>query len=127
LIAKKIVFTEKAPKHFGPYSQAVICGDLVFISGQIPINPRTSKIVISGIEFQTIQVMENLNNILESVSLSLYDVVKTSVFINDLKDFQSFNTIYGKHFGVNPPARSTVQTGLMAGVLLEIDAITKKS
>ena len=123
---KKIVFTEKAPKPVGPYSQAVICGDFVFVSGQIPINPKTSTIVTGGIETQTVQVMENLKSILESVSLTLDDVVKTSVFLSDLNDFQSFNSVYGKYFGVNPPARSTVQAGLMSGVLLEIDAIAKK-
>ena len=123
---KKIVFTEKAPKPVGPYSQAVICGDFVFVSGQIPINPKTSTIVKGGIEAQTVQVMENLKSILESVSLSLAYIVKTSVFLSDLNDFHSFNNIYGKYFGVNPPARSTVQAGLMAGVLLEIDAIAKK-
>jgi 2-iminobutanoate/2-iminopropanoate deaminase len=125
-LSKKIVFTEKAPKPVGPYSQAVVCGDFVFVSGQIPINPKTSTIVKGGIEAQTVQVMENLKSILESVSLSLAYIVKTSVFLSDLNDFHSFNNIYGKYFGVNPPARSTVQAGLMAGVLLEIDAIAKK-
>jgi len=125
-LSKKIVFTEKAPKPVGPYSQAVVCGDFVFVSGQIPINPKTSTIVKGGIEAQTVQVMENLKSILESVSLSLAYIVKTSVFLSDLNDFHSFNNIYGKYFGVNPPARSIVQAGLMAGVLLEIDAIAKK-
>ena len=125
-MSKKIVFTEKAPKPVGPYSQAVVCGDFVFVSGQIPINPKTSTIVKGGIEAQTVQVMENLKSILESVSLSLAYIVKTSVFLSDLNDFHSFNNIYGKYFGVNTPAQSTVQAGLMAGVLLEIDAIAKK-
>jgi 2-iminobutanoate/2-iminopropanoate deaminase len=127
LLTKQTVFTEKAPKPVGPYSQAVISGDFVFISGQIPLDPQSSKIVEGGIEAQTIQVMENLKNILESIDLTLDDVVKISVFLNDLNDFQSFNTVYGRYFEKNPPARSTVQVGLMAGVLLEIDAIAKKS
>lgn len=125
-MSKKIVFTENAPTPVGPYSQAVICGDFVFVSGQIPINPKASKVVTGGIEAQTVQVMKNLKSILESVSLTLDDVVKTSVFFSDLNDFQSFNSVYAKYFGGNPPARSTVQAGLMAGVLLEIDAIAKK-
>jgi len=125
-LSKKIVFTENAPTPVGPYSQAVICGDFVFVSGQIPINPKTSTVVTGGIEAQTAQVMENLKSILENVSLTLEDVVKTSVFLSNLNDFQAFNSIYGKYFGVNPPARSTVQAGLMTGVLLEIDAIAKK-
>jgi 2-iminobutanoate/2-iminopropanoate deaminase len=127
LLTKRTVFTEKAPKPVGPYSQAVISSDFVFISGQIPLDPQSSKIVEGGIEAQTIQVMENLKNILESIDLTLDDVVKISVFLNDLNDFQSFNTVYGRYFEKNPPARSTVQVGLMAGVLLEIDAVAKKS
>lgn len=111
----------------GPYSQAVISGDFVFISGQIPLDPQSSKIVEGGIETQTVQVMENLNNILESIDLTLDNVVKTSVFLSDLNDFQPFNRVYGKYFDKHLPARSTVQVGLMAEVLLEIDAIAKKS
>ncbi len=124
---KKIVFTENAPKPVGPYSQAVISGDFVFVSGQIPIDPKTSKVVDGGIEVQTVQVLENIKHILESINLTLNDVVKTSVFLSSFSDFQSFNRVYSKYFRVNPPARTTVQTGLMAGVLLEIDAIAKKS
>ena len=124
---KRNVFTEKAPKPVGPYSQAVISGDFIFISGQIPINPNSQKIVEGGIEAQTIQVLENLKNILESVDLTLTDVVKTSIFLSDLNDFQNFNMTYSRYFDKNPPARTTVQAGLMAGVLLEIDAIAKKS
>lgn len=126
-MAKRIVFTEKAPKPVGSYSQAVISGDFVFVSGQIAIDPETSKVIEGGIEAQTVQVLENIKNILESVDLSLNDVVKTSVFLSDLSDFQSFNRVYSKYFEKNPPARTTVQAGLMAGVLLEIDAIAKIS
>ena len=111
----------------GPYSQAVISGGFVFISGQIPINPQSSKIVEAGIEAQTIQVMENLKNIVESVDLTLDDVVKTSVFLSNLNDFQAFNIVYGRYFNKNPPARTTVQAGLMTGVLVEVDAIAKKA
>jgi len=126
-LAKKIVFTEKAPKPVGPYSQAVISGDFVFISGQIAIDPKSSKVIEGGIEAQTVQVLENLKNILESIDLTLNDVVKTSVFLSNFSDFQSFNQVYSKYFEVNPPARTTAQAGLMAGVLVEIDAIAKKS
>ena len=126
-MSKKIVFTEKAPKPVGPYSQAVISGDFVFVSGQIAIDPKTSKVVDGGIEAQTIQVLENIKHILESINLTLNDVVKTSVFLSSFSDFQSFNQVYSKYFEVNPPARTTVQAGLMAGVLLEIDAIAKKA
>ena len=126
-MAKKTIFTEKAPKPVGPYSQAVISGDFVFISGQIAIDPKSSKVIEGGIEAQTVQVLENLKNILESIDLTLNDVVKTSVFLSNFSDFQSFNQVYSKYFEVNPPARTTAQAGLMAGVLVEIDAIAKKS
>jgi 2-iminobutanoate/2-iminopropanoate deaminase len=125
-LTKRIVFTEKAPKPVGPYSQAVISGGFVFISGQIPINPQSSKIVEAEIEAQTVQVMENLKNILETIDLTLDDVVKTSVFLSDLNDFQAFNMVYGRYFDKNPPARTTAQAGLMTGVLVEVDAIAKK-
>ena len=125
-MSKKTVFTEKAPKPVGPYSQAVISGGFVFVSGQIPIDPETSKLVEGRIEAQTVQVLENLTNILESINLTLNDIVKTSVYLSDLSDFQSFNRVYSRYFEVNLPARTTAQAGLMAGVLLEIDAIAKK-
>lgn len=125
-MSKKTVFTEKAPKPVGPYSQAVISGGLVFVSGQIPIDPATSKVVDGGIEAQTVQVLENIKHILESVGLTLGDVVKTSVFLSNFADFQSFNRVYSKYFEENPPARTTVQAGLMAGVLLEIDVVATK-
>ncbi len=126
-MSKKLVFTENAPKPVGPYSQAIISGDFIFISGQIPLDPQSQKIVEGEIEVQTVQVMENLKNVLESIDLTLDDVVKTSVFLSDLNDFKVFNMVYGRYFEKVPPARSTVQVGLMAGVLLEIDAIAKKS
>ena len=125
LLSKRIVFTERAPKPVGPFSQAVISGDFVFISGQIPINPKTSKIAKGGIDMQTVQVLENIKNILESIELSLEDIVKTSVFLSNFENFQSFNSIYSKYFEKNPPARTTVQTNLLAGVLVEIDIIAK--
>jgi len=126
-LTKRIIFTEKAPKPVGPYSQAVISDTLVFISGQIPLDPKFQKIVKGGIEAQTGQVLENLKNILKSINLTLADVIKTSVFLSDLNDFQNFNKVYSRYFDKNPPARTTVQAGLMAGVLLEIDAIAKKN
>jgi 2-iminobutanoate/2-iminopropanoate deaminase len=126
-LTKQTVFTKKAPKPVGPYSQAVISGDFVFVSGQIPLDPKSSKIVKGGIEAQAVQVLENLKNILESIDLTLEDAVKTSVLLSDLNDFQAFNSVYSRYFNKNPPARTTAQAGLMAGVLLEIDAIAKKS
>ena len=126
-MAKKIVFTEKASKPIGPYSQAVIIGNLVFISGQIPIDQKTSKVIRGGIEEQTIQVLENLKTILESIELKLINVVKVSIFLSDLNLFQSFNNVYSKYFEASTPARTTVQVGLLDGVLIELDAIAEKS
>jgi len=124
-LAKKVVFTDKAPKPVGPYSQAVISGDFIFVSGQIALDPKSSEVVEGGIEAQTVQVLENLKNVLTSVDLTLDDVVKTSVFLSNLNDFQAFNRVYSRYFDKNPPARTTVQAGLMAVVLLEIYAIAK--
>ena len=124
---KEIIFTEKAPKPVGPYSQAIRSGDFVFVSGQIAIDPETQKVVEGEIERQTAQVLENIKNILENVDLSLTDVVKTSVFLSDISDLQAFNRVYSKYFEKDPPARTTVQANLMVGVLIEIDAIAKIS
>ena len=124
-MSKKVVFTGDAPKPVGPYSQAVVCGGFVFVSGQIPIDPETSKIVEGDVEVQAVRVLENIKNILVSVGLTLDDVVKTSVFHSDLGDFQVFNSVYGRFFGEDAPARTTVQAGLMSGVLVEVDAIAK--
>ena len=87
---------------------------------------NSKRLSRGGIEAQTGQVLENLKNILKSINLTLADVIKTSVFLSDLNDFQNFNKVYSRYFDKNPPARTTVQAGLMAGVLLEIDAIAKK-
>jgi 2-iminobutanoate/2-iminopropanoate deaminase len=124
-LTKKIIFTKKAPKPVGPYSQAIMSGGFVFISGQIALDPKTSKIAEGGIEVQTVRVLENIKNILESVELNLSDVMKTSVFLSDISNFQAFNRVYSRYFESEPPARTTVQANLMAGVLLEIDAIAQ--
>jgi len=124
-LTKKIIFTKKAPKPVGPYSQAIISGGFVFISGQIPLDPKTSKIVEGGIEAQTNRVVENIKSILENVELNLSDVMKTSVLLSDISNFQAFNRIYSRYLESEPPARSTVQANLMAGVLVEIDAIAQ--
>jgi 2-iminobutanoate/2-iminopropanoate deaminase len=97
-LSKRIIFTPRAPKPVGSYSQAVICHDLVFISGQIPINPQIQKIVKGSIETQTVQVLENLKHILESINLTLDNVVKATVLLNDLSDFKLFNKVYSKYF-----------------------------
>lgn len=125
-MGKKIIFTKKAPKPIGPYSQAIVSGNFIFVSGQIAIDPETSKIVKGDVEAQTTRILENIKNILDSVNLGLKDVVKTTIFLRDINDFQAFNRVYNKYFENNPPARTTVQANLMDGFLIEIDAIAKK-
>jgi 2-iminobutanoate/2-iminopropanoate deaminase len=121
---KKIVETNHAPKAIGPYSQAVIAENLMFISGQIPINPQTNEIV-EGIENQTKQVMQNLLAILESQNVTFSNVVKSSIFIKNMNDFNEINQIYASYFeSGNAPARETVEVSrLPKDVLIEISMI----
>jgi len=126
-MSKKIVFTEKAPKPIGPYSQAILIGNMMFLSGQIPIDPETNRIIGGSIKEQTRRVLENIKTVLESEDFSLDDVVKVTVFLKDLSIFGEFNEVYGEYFSSNPPARTTVEvSNLPKGVLIEIDAIAIK-
>ena len=124
---KKIINTDNAPAPIGPYNQAVKSGHLIFTSGQIPIDPTTGGIVAGGIREQTIQVLENLKNVLEEADCTLDDVIKTTVFLADMADFPTLNTLYAEYFGEkNAPARSTVQVAaLPKGARVEIEAIAK--
>ena len=119
--------TDDAPKAIGPYSQAVSYNDLVFLSGQIPINPRTGKIEATTIEAQTDQVLKNLLAVLKAAGTDLSKVVKCTVFLSNMEDFAAFNQVYATYFGDVPPARSTVQVArLPRDVKIEIDAIAHK-
>jgi 2-iminobutanoate/2-iminopropanoate deaminase len=123
---KSVVRTEEAPAPFAgaPYSQAIRIGDLVFVSGQIPLRPGGSQLVGPGIAEQTEQVFANLRAILEAAGSGLDRLVKTTVFLKDLDDFAAMNEVYKKHAGETPPARSTVQVAAIpAGALVEIEAI----
>jgi 2-iminobutanoate/2-iminopropanoate deaminase len=121
------VFTDRAPKPIGPYSQAVIAGNFVFLSGQIPIDPKTGEIVDGGIRDQTRRVLENIKAILEEAGCSLNDVVSVTVFLKDLLHFNDFNEVYSDYFSENRPARSTIQAAaLPKNVLVEIAAIAYK-
>ncbi len=126
---KTAVSTTAAPAAIGPYSQAVRVGDLVFTSGQIPTDPATGSFVAGGITEQTTQVLENLKAILTAAGLGLADVVKTTVFLKDMKDFGAMNEVYATYLapeGVVPPARSTVQVAaLPRDAMVEIDVIAK--
>jgi 2-iminobutanoate/2-iminopropanoate deaminase len=121
---KKIIFTDRAPKAIGPYSQAIRTESLVFTAGQVGINPETGELAGGGIEEQTRQALSNLKSVLEAADSGLNFVVKTTVFLKDMNDFAKMNAIYGEAFGENPPARSTVAVaGLPKGALVEIEAI----
>ncbi len=122
-----VVNTEKAPAAVGPYSQAIRCGNFVFTSGQIGINPLTGQVRI-GIEEQTRQVLANLAAVLEAAGSGLDNVVKTSIFLTDIADFSAVNDIYAEAFAGPPPARSTFQVAaLPLGALIEVEAIALAS
>ncbi|HMI83959.1 MAG TPA: RidA family protein [Polyangiaceae bacterium] len=121
---KQIIQTSEAPKAIGPYSQAVRVGELVFLSGQIPLDPATGNVVEGDIVVQTRRVMENLGAVLSAAGASFAEVVKTTIFLADLGHFSKMNEVYGTYFASEPPARATVQVGaLPRGVLIEIDMI----
>lgn len=125
---KRIIATDRAPKAIGPYSQAVDLGDLVFCSGQIPLDPATGQVVGGGIEAQTEQVLRNLEGVLQAAGLTMADVVRTTVFLIDLGEFPTMNEVYARRFPEAPPARSTVQVvALPKGVRVEIDAIARRA
>ena len=124
---RQTVATDDAPRAIGPYSQAIIAGDLVFLSGQIPTDPQTGEFVAGGVAEQTEQVLKNLTQVLRAAGCGLADVVKTTVFLADMQDFAAMNEVYGRFFETEPPARSTVQAaGLPRGARVEIDAIAVK-
>jgi 2-iminobutanoate/2-iminopropanoate deaminase len=120
----RIVHTENAPAAIGPYSQAVVAGNFLFTAGQIAIDPASGQIVQGDVTAQTERVMRNLAAVLENAGASWADVVKTTVYLQDMADFPRVNEVYGRVMGEARPARSTVQVaGLPRGVLVEIDAV----
>lgn len=122
-----IVSTPKAPKAIGPYSQAVVSSDLVFTSGQIPLDPETQQMVQGDVRVQAERVMENLAAVLAAAGTSFEKVVKATIFLADLNDFAAVNEVYGKRFVKDPPARSTVQVAaLPKGARLEIELIARR-
>ncbi len=124
---REVVYTRAAPEPIGPYSQAVKAGNLLFVSGQIPIDPKTGDVVKGGIREQTRQVLENIKAVLEAAGYGLSDVAMAFVFLADLSLFGQFNEVYAEYFREKPPARVTVQAaGLPRGVLVEIAVIAVK-
>jgi len=121
---KKIISTNEAPGAIGPYSQAVRSGSFLFCSGQIPLDPKSGQIVPGDIAAQTRRVLDNIAAVLKAVGLTCDNVVKTTIFLTDLGDFQIVNEVYGSYFKQDPPARSTVQvSALPRGAKVEIEAI----
>jgi 2-iminobutanoate/2-iminopropanoate deaminase len=121
---KKIIATTSAPAAVGPYSQAVRVGNFVFCSGQIPLDPATQQIVAGDITAQTKRVLENVTAVLQAEGLSFENIVKTTIFLTNLGDFQTVNEIYGSYFKSEPPARSTVEvSALPKGAAVEIEVI----
>lgn len=121
---KKIISTSEAPAALGPYSQAVRVGSTIYCAGQIPLDPKTGQIVSGGVEVQTQRVLDNIAAVLKAEGLNFDNVVKTTIFLIDLGDFQTVNEIYGSRFNQAPPARSTVQVAaLPKSARVEIEVI----
>tara|TARA_Y100000768_G_C23986745_1_gene689356 strand:+ start:2891 stop:3274 length:384 start_codon:yes stop_codon:yes gene_type:complete len=125
---KKPILTDKAPEPIGPYNQAINFDNTIFVSGQIPLNPETGKLVDSGIRDETKQVMENLKEILHEANFKMNDIVKTSIFLKSMDNFGEVNEEYGKYFeNIIPPARETVEVSkLPLDVNVEISCIAIK-
>ncbi|MEM4810044.1 MAG: RidA family protein [Desulfurococcaceae archaeon] len=125
---KKVIYTDKAPKPIGPYSQAICIDGWLFISGQIPIDPLTGSVIKGDFRAQVERVLENLKAIIEAAGGSLRDVIKVTVFLKDIAKFNEFNEVYSRYFSENPPARSAVEVNkLPRDVDVEIEAIARLS
>jgi 2-iminobutanoate/2-iminopropanoate deaminase len=123
-VSVRIIHTDSAPAAIGPYSQAIVAGNFLYTAGQIPLDPNTGQIVQGDVTVQTERVMRNLTAVLEAAGTSWANVVKTTVFLQDMADFPRVNEVYGRMIGDARPARSTVQvSALPRGVLVEIDAV----
>jgi 2-iminobutanoate/2-iminopropanoate deaminase len=124
---KKIIFTEKAPKPVGPYSQAVEMNGTLYVAGQVPLDPQTVKVVEGGIQEQTLQVMKNIGAILEAAGYGFSDVVKSTCLLSSMSDFKAMNEVYARFYPENPPARAAFAVKeLPLGVLIEIEAVAMR-
>jgi 2-iminobutanoate/2-iminopropanoate deaminase len=127
ILEKKIIKTGAAPEAIGPYSQAVEAGSLVFISGQIPIDPKNGNVIQADIKAQTRQVMENANAILSEAGCGMSQVVKVTIYLKNMADFSAMNEVYGSYFRSDPPARATVEVSrLPKDVAVEMDFVAWK-
>lgn len=128
MLERKIIHTDQAPAAVGPYSQAVLSGDLLFCSGQIAIDPRTNDVLKVDVRAQTEQVMRNIRAVLNAAGMDFSHIVKTTIFLTDMNDFAAVNEIYARHFTAEPPARSTVAVAaLPKGVNVEIEVIARRA
>lgn len=124
---KTVVLSKDAPEPIGPYSQAISLGNLLFCSGQVAIDPKNNQVLTGDVKAQTEQVMKNIEAVLKAGGTGFQNVVKTTIFLTDMKDFATVNEIYGRYFPQNPPARSTVQvSGLPKGVNVEIEVLAHR-
>lgn len=124
---KKAVLTKNAPAPIGPYSQAIDIGNLVFCSGQIALDPHSGNVVGDDVKTQAEQVMKNIDAVLQAAQLQFKNVIKTTIFLLDMKDFPVVNEVYGKYFPEVPPARSTVAvSGLPKGVKVEVEVVAQR-
>ena len=124
---RKAVVTDKGPKPVGPYSQAIVEGDFIFVAGQGPINPATGSLELGDVKAETRRVFENLRAILEAAGSSLDHVMKCNVYLRDINDFAAMNEVYATYFTAPFPARTTIQAGaLPGGIAVEIECIAKK-
>lgn len=127
-MANNVVYSPQAPEPIGPYSQAILAGNMLFVSGQIAIQKSSGNLITGNVEDETTQVMINLNEVLKAANLTFKDVVKCSIFLKDMGDFPKVNAIYGQFFTENPPARETVEVSrLPKDVNVEISCIAVKS
>jgi len=125
---RKAIVTDKAPKPVGPYSQAIVEGDFIFVAGQGPINPLTGKLELADARSETKRVFENMRAILEAAGSSLDHVVKCNVYLRDINDFAAMNEVYATYFSAPFPARTTIQAGaLPGGIAVEIECIAQKT
>ena len=121
---RHVIATKNAPAAVGPYSQAIRCGDLVYTAGQLGMDPQTKALVEGGIQAQTRQALTNIKAVLEATGAAMENVVKTTVFLQDMGDFKAMNAVYAEFFSAAPPARSAVQAAaLPLGGLIEIEAV----
>ncbi len=125
-MAKQRIFTERGPKPVGPYNQAIVAGNTIYVAGQGPIDPRTGKLVAGSFEDEAVQTIENIMAILQAANFSLGDVVKVTVYLADLGDFAKLNEIYKRYFAEPYPARATVGAQLLFNTKIEVDCIAVK-